>query len=272
MEVKRRFQGIFIPASLYELNDLNWVSKILLVEIDSLSSYEAGCFASNEHFARHLMLSKDRVSKLITNLVREGYATIKLEYKIGSKEVSRRYIYLTEKYSNLFIGTSVRTSAVPIGENTYTPIGENAEENISSFNDLLYKEHKVNSHHSYPSDVEKQKQTSSKSKCSEEEARFFEEIWLLYPRKNGKADVSDKHKKVLYKLGYDVVKKCIDRYLSENKNPEFYKYGSTFFKSGYIDYLDENYSQRSVNGETEQREVGQPLDLNNMKQKERFQQ
>jgi len=126
--------------------------------------------------------------------------------------------------------------------------------------------------HLNPSDVEKQKQTSSKSKCSEEETKFFEEIWLLYPRKNGKAEVKDKQRKILYKLGFEVIKKCIDRYLAENKNPQYQKYGCKFFNSVYIDYLDENYSQRSNNGETEQRAVGQPLDLNNMKQKERFQQ
>ena len=72
--------------------------------------------------------------------------------------------------------------------------------------------------------------------------QFFESIWKLYPRKIGKAQISDKKKKELYLYSYDVIKKCIERYKEDKKEWQEWKHGSTFFNSGLIDYLDENYS------------------------------
>ena len=73
---------------------------------------------------------------------------------------------------------------------------------------------------------------------------FFEECWELYPKKEGKGSVSDKKKKELFALG-DEFKRCIERYSQAKKGTEkqFLKMGSTFFNSGYVDYLDENTEQ-----------------------------
>lgn len=75
----------------------------------------------------------------------------------------------------------------------------------------------------------------------------FEKLWKLYPNKKGKAQVSNTKKKEIYKLG-DEFERCISRYKedveAQRKNgfKELnYKNGSTFFRSGYVDYLDENY-------------------------------
>jgi len=69
---------------------------------------------------------------------------------------------------------------------------------------------------------------------------FFESVWILYPKRAGKGSVSNKQKKILFDIGYDEIKRCIERYLADQKNPDFYKHGSTFFNTGYIDYLDCN--------------------------------
>lgn len=69
---------------------------------------------------------------------------------------------------------------------------------------------------------------------------FFEELWSLYPRKKGKSKVSKKQKKKLYEeVGYEKMKKAITKYKEETKDREekFIMYGSTFFNSGYLDYL-----------------------------------
>ncbi len=77
---------------------------------------------------------------------------------------------------------------------------------------------------------------------------FFEDIWGAYPNKKGKGKVSDTRKKMLHKLG-DEIKRCIERYISdvEERRKEFpelkYQNGSTFFNSGYVDYLDANYEE-----------------------------
>ena len=74
---------------------------------------------------------------------------------------------------------------------------------------------------------------------------FFESIWKLYPSKKGKGQVSDAKKKVLYEIGYDELSRAIERYKAGLARDEWRKpqNGSTFFNSGYIDYLDANYSE-----------------------------
>ena len=89
--------------------------------------------------------------------------------------------------------------------------------------------------------------TNNVHSCSEtpEETpeEFFERAWQYYPNKRGKGQVSGKSKEQLMSHGWDNVKRAIDRYLEDLKKDEWRKAqnGSTFFNSGYIDYLDENY-------------------------------
>lgn len=73
---------------------------------------------------------------------------------------------------------------------------------------------------------------------------FFERAWQHYPNKRGKGQVSEKSKERLMSHGWDNVKRAIDRYIEDLKKDEWRKpqNGSTFFNSGYIDYLDENYT------------------------------
>jgi len=93
---------------------------------------------------------------------------------------------------------------------------------------------------------------------------FFEMVWSLYPKKAGKGSVSNKQKKVLFNIGYDEIKRCIERYLADQKNPDYYKHGSTFFNTGYIDYLDKNFNKPYDDIPREEepiRPVGGSLDL-----------
>lgn len=78
---------------------------------------------------------------------------------------------------------------------------------------------------------------------------YFEEVWSLYPSKKGKGRISDSKKKELYKLG-DEFKRCISRYVDEVEKERVqgfkdlkFQNGSTFFNSGYVDYLDDSYKE-----------------------------
>lgn len=78
----------------------------------------------------------------------------------------------------------------------------------------------------------------------------IEEIWSLYPLKKGKASAIKKIPKLLKEYGKEQIVRCIDRYIkyvdSQRKNGFStlkYKDGSTFFNSGYMDYLDCNYQE-----------------------------
>lgn len=74
---------------------------------------------------------------------------------------------------------------------------------------------------------------------------FFESLWVLYPRKEGKGQVSKTQKEKLLKIGYDEMVRAIERYKDANTDtePKFIKHGSTFFNSGYMDFLDANYKE-----------------------------
>lgn len=76
-------------------------------------------------------------------------------------------------------------------------------------------------------------------------AQFFDEIWKLYPVKKGKAQVSDTQKEKLFKIGFDEMSRAIERYKRYVKSIDYLQYqnGSTFFNSGYVDYLDANYTK-----------------------------
>lgn len=73
---------------------------------------------------------------------------------------------------------------------------------------------------------------------------FFEALWDMYPVKKGKAQVSESKRRTLYAVGFDKLNRAIERYLSELKKDADWRKpqnGSTFFNSGYVDYLDENF-------------------------------
>jgi len=68
-------------------------------------------------------------------------------------------------------------------------------------------------------------------------------IWNLYPKKKGKGTAITKIPKLIKKYGYEQIERCIQRYTLETKGKDiqYIKEGSTFFNTGYVDYLDENY-------------------------------
>lgn len=74
----------------------------------------------------------------------------------------------------------------------------------------------------------------------------FERLWKKYPSKKGKGQVSDTKKKVLYQIGEEHIQRSLERYLDGLEKDASWRKpqnGSTFFNSGYVDYLDENYEK-----------------------------
>lgn len=85
---------------------------------------------------------------------------------------------------------------------------------------------------------------TAKANRKKEVNELFEQLWKAYPSKKGKAQVSDTAKARLLKIGYDEMMRAIDRYTYDlEKDSDWRKpqNGSTFFNSGYVDYLDANY-------------------------------
>jgi len=93
------------------------------------------------------------------------------------------------------------------------------------------------------------KKNSAKQPSKADVDAFFESIWNLYPVKKGKGQVSDAKRKVLFKIGFEAMEQAINRYLTELKKDASWRKpqnGSTFFNSGYVDYLDGNYEPSKV--------------------------
>ena len=83
----------------------------------------------------------------------------------------------------------------------------------------------------------------------------FERLWAAYPNRRGKGRVTDHKKRELFTVGEEQLMRCIERYLDELKRDEWRKpqNGSTFFNSGYVDYLDENYTPPADGGDVWER-------------------
>lgn len=105
---------------------------------------------------------------------------------------------------------------------------------------------------------EKEKEIDKENICASDNAQkqnkpskkeindLFEQLWKLYPCKKGKGQVSDSKKKKLYEIGYEEMERAITRYKDDLSKETWRKpqNGSTFFNTGYIDYLDGNYEQK----------------------------
>ncbi len=93
--------------------------------------------------------------------------------------------------------------------------------------------------------LESKKPEQKKQNRKSEANTLFEQLWSLYPLKKGKGSVSDTQKAKLLEIGYEELERAISRYVKYVDSVDYlhYKNGSTFFNSGYIDYLDANYEE-----------------------------
>jgi hypothetical protein len=73
-EPKRGFQGVWIPAALWDNPDLTRMERDLLAEIDSLSSAEHGpCHASREFLAKRLHTTPGVIRTMLSELMGKGF-------------------------------------------------------------------------------------------------------------------------------------------------------------------------------------------------------
>lgn len=89
------------------------------------------------------------------------------------------------------------------------------------------------------------KKEKNKTICKADASELFERLWKLYPLKRGKGQISDAKKMRLLDIGYDEMERAINRYKADLARDDWRKpqNGSTFFNSGFLDYLDGNYEK-----------------------------
>lgn len=72
-EDKRAFKGVWVCAAIFLDERLSPAEKMLLAEIDSLTTDDHGCYANNAHFAKRLGVAESRANHVVARLTREGY-------------------------------------------------------------------------------------------------------------------------------------------------------------------------------------------------------
>ena len=85
---KRKFKGIWIPASVWLSADMTLLEKVFLAEIDSLSGEEnTGCYASNKYFGEFFSLSKRQVCRVINTLLKKGLIRSQIDKAGGNRRL-----------------------------------------------------------------------------------------------------------------------------------------------------------------------------------------
>ncbi len=224
METRPNYFSI-IPASVRYDDDLKDKAKLLFSEITCLTNSLGYCVASNDYFAKLYGVSKETISRLINQLAEKKY--INITYEKRGSQITKRMIILS---------SDIQKCQRSNDEIINRTVDENVKDNNTSINNITN-----NIVH----------QDALNTPPTKEINTYFELLWSLYPSKKGKANIFDSKKKELFKLG-DEVKRAIQRYIEyveQTRKNGFaleYKNGSTFFNSGYIDYLDNNYTPAPI--------------------------
>jgi Mn-dependent DtxR family transcriptional regulator len=91
-EEKRAFKGVWICAAIFLDEKLTPAEKILLAEIDSLTSNDRGCYASNAHFAKRLAVTESRANHIVARLTRDGYIVrVRCDGRLTRRVVAPQY-------------------------------------------------------------------------------------------------------------------------------------------------------------------------------------
>ena len=124
------------------------------------------------------------------------------------------------------------------------------EQNETKNNKPEQKKTKVNSNTNTDSNTDTDERDICASDSTEDDAeKLFIKVWEMYPCKKGLGTISTAQKVKLFKeVGEEQLIRALQRYKDEHKQKEVrgdftppWKNGSTWFNSGYVDYLDSNY-------------------------------
>jgi hypothetical protein len=67
-DTPRGFKGVWINAELWKHPDLNWTEKCLVAEIDSLTTDDRPCYASNARLADVMQISQSQLNAILSRL------------------------------------------------------------------------------------------------------------------------------------------------------------------------------------------------------------
>lgn len=132
-KMKRKFQGVWIPAELWLSKELTLQEKILISEISCFKEY----WKTNAAIAEFLGISKDRTSRIISSLVKKGILINQVIRDEKTKQIVKRILtiqadvldeILSQTETELPIEEPIENmviSPIPYRQKYQYPIGEN---------------------------------------------------------------------------------------------------------------------------------------------------
>lgn len=180
---------------------------------------------------------KNLISEIVAACIRRNIFSEKIFVKYGvltSVGVQKRYLRAVSKREEVELKKEYLL--ISVGENNKNIVVNSISDGNNSISDGRNAQRRV----------EKSRE-DIKTLCKADAVALFERLWKLYPVKKGKGKISDAKKMKLLEIGYDEMARAIERYTSYVKSIDYLQYqnGSTFFNSGYVDYLDANYTPDS---------------------------
>ena len=177
---------------------------------------------------------KNLINDVVAASIRRGIFSEKLfqEYHIlTSSGIQKRYLPATSRREKVELKKEYLLVTVPQNRSNV------AINSISDGINSIYGERNEQSR-------EEKSKEENNNMCKADALALFERLWQMYPLKRGKGHVSDTTKMKLLKIGSDEMSRAIDRYKQYVDGIDYLNYqnGSTFFNSGYVDYLDANYT------------------------------
>lgn len=213
-------------------------------------------------------LTQEEYDGLLPGEFRFDYESWGRRLGFSKKQMERAIKELTEK--NAVIIQTVKGNRGTSSKYFLTRFNSKFEENKKESNKENNRRTKNVENTSFSDDMGEQKEHNKENKKEHSSqhnnlniisnniysSNDYEEIWKAYPNKKGKAKSMTYIEKILKSISKEELFKCIDRYKEDVENQRAngfktlaYKNGSTFFNSGYIDYLDENYEKQNNESE-----------------------
>lgn len=218
-------------------------------EISVLWAYRLGCTRSVDCRNVGSVCEECALPGFPNNLINEIVAA-SIRRNIFSGELFNKYRILTSSgIQKRYLNAVSRRERVELKkEYLLISVGKNHQNVV--INSVNADRNLINEHGNTQSKEEKSREENYISCTPAERGTdsledFFESVWKLYPVKKGKGQVSKTKKQKLQRIGYDQIRRCVERFVkdmeSERRDKKYWMHGSTFFNSGYVDYLDENY-------------------------------
>src|SRR5699024_6432025 len=113
-----------IPATVRYDENLKANEKLMYGEITALANKNGFCWAENKYFAELYNVHKITISKWIKNLEDKGYIKTELKYVYGTRQVSKRYIYINDN--------PVSQNVKGCKSKSYDPVNQKVKEELNT--------------------------------------------------------------------------------------------------------------------------------------------